>query len=63
MAETNPATIEMMSRPNDMEEASVSDVDRYSYGHDNRIFPKSVGGSPGPGNRLARTQSHPATRR
>jgi hypothetical protein len=43
MAETNPATIETMSRSNDMEEASVSGVDRFSYGYANRIFPKSIG--------------------
>jgi len=46
MAETNPATIEIRSSSNDMEEASVSGVDRFFYGHDTRIFPKSVGGLP-----------------
>jgi hypothetical protein len=43
MAETNPATIVMMSRSHDMEEASVSGVDRFFYGYDNRIFRKSMG--------------------
>jgi hypothetical protein len=46
MAETNPATIEIMGSSNDMEETSGSGVDHLFSGHDNRIVPKSVAGLP-----------------